>query len=274
MADRRPMNPQSNVVASKNLPLGTTAKVTNLQNGRSATVNVQDRGPYARGRVMDVSPSVADQLDLKKQGTALVEVKPITVPQPDGAVKLGAGAADATPKEVAQAAETTRRLTSIARTQFNQTGNVMARGGRRPGAGRKPNLHWKPAVLRMRSASAMAKAEIIANPGRDPLNYLVNLANDETAPRADRIICAKAVLPYLHPQLSATTIDAVHRLTDDLSQRSTADIERELQQLESLRLLTAEARSVEAATTINVEVDALAVDEAAPFDADAPEAAD
>ena len=117
MADGRPMNPQSNVAASKNLPLGTTAKVTNLQNGRSATVNVQDRGPYARGRVMDVSSSVADQLDLKKQGTALVEVKPITVPQPDGAVKLGAGAAEATPEEVAQAAETTRRLTSIARTE-------------------------------------------------------------------------------------------------------------------------------------------------------------
>jgi rare lipoprotein A len=117
MADGRQMNPQSNVAASKSLPLGTTAKVTNLQNGRSATVNVQDRGPYARGRVMDVSSSVADQLDLKKQGTALVEVKPITVPQPDGAVKLGAGAAEVTPEEVAQAAETTRRLTSIARTE-------------------------------------------------------------------------------------------------------------------------------------------------------------
>jgi rare lipoprotein A len=91
MADGQRMNPQSNVAASKSLPLGTTAKVTNLQNGRSATVNVQDRGPYARGRVMDVSWSVADQLDLKKQGTAFVEVKPITVPQPDGAVKLGAG---------------------------------------------------------------------------------------------------------------------------------------------------------------------------------------
>jgi rare lipoprotein A len=107
MADGRPMNPQSNVAASKSLPLGTTAKVTNLQNGRSATVNVQDRGPYARGRVMDVSSSVADQLDLKKQGTAPVEVKPITIPQPDGAVKLGAGAAEATPKEITQAAETT-----------------------------------------------------------------------------------------------------------------------------------------------------------------------
>ena len=117
MADGRPMNPQSNVAASKSLPLGTTAKVTNLRNGRSATVNVQDRGPYARGRVMDVSPLVADQLDLKKQGIAPVEVKPTTVPQPNGAVKLGAGAAEATPKEITQAAETTMRLTSIARAK-------------------------------------------------------------------------------------------------------------------------------------------------------------
>jgi peptidoglycan lytic transglycosylase len=56
MADGRPMKPQSNVAASKSLPLGTTAKVTNLRNGRSATVNVQDRGPYARGRVMGCQP--------------------------------------------------------------------------------------------------------------------------------------------------------------------------------------------------------------------------
>jgi rare lipoprotein A len=117
MADGQRMNPQSNVAASKSLPLGSTAKVTNLRNGRSATVNVQDRGPYARGRVMDVSPSVADQLDLKKQGIAPVEVKPITVPQSNGAVKLGAGAAEATPKEITQAAETTIRLTSIARAE-------------------------------------------------------------------------------------------------------------------------------------------------------------
>lgn len=111
MADGRRMNPESNVAASKNLPLGTTAKVTNLQNGKSATVKVQDRGPYVGGRVVDVSPKVADQLDIKKQGVAPVEVKPIAVPQPDGGVKLGAGAAESTPNEVARATETTRELT-------------------------------------------------------------------------------------------------------------------------------------------------------------------
>jgi rare lipoprotein A len=110
MADGRPMNPQSNAAASKTLPLGTTARVTNLQNARSATVKIQDRGPYVAGRVIDVSPVVAEQLDLKKQGAARVEVKPITVPQPNGAIKLGAGAAEMTPNEIMQAAETTKLL--------------------------------------------------------------------------------------------------------------------------------------------------------------------
>ena len=104
------MNPQSNAAASKTLPLGTTAKVTNLQNARSATVTIQDRGPHVAGRVIDVSPVVAEQLDLRKQGAAPVEVKPITVPQPNGAIKLGAGAAEMTPNEIMQAAETTRQL--------------------------------------------------------------------------------------------------------------------------------------------------------------------
>jgi rare lipoprotein A len=115
MADGRPMNPRANVAASKSLPLGTSAKVTNLQNGRSATVNVEDRGPYARGRVMDVSPAVADQLRLKQQGTAASQVKPITVPQPDGQIKLGAGAAEASSKEIEHATEATRKVVGVHR---------------------------------------------------------------------------------------------------------------------------------------------------------------
>jgi rare lipoprotein A len=46
MADGGHFDPNSNAAASKTLPLGTTAKVTNLANGKSATVTVQDRGPY------------------------------------------------------------------------------------------------------------------------------------------------------------------------------------------------------------------------------------
>ena len=80
MADGRRMNPNADIAASKNLPLGSVAKVTNLDNGKTATVKIEDRGPYVRGRVVDLAPKVADQLDLKEKGVVPVEVKPITLP--------------------------------------------------------------------------------------------------------------------------------------------------------------------------------------------------
>ncbi|MBS0641653.1 MAG: septal ring lytic transglycosylase RlpA family protein [Acetobacteraceae bacterium] len=111
MANGNRMNPNSNIAASKTLPLGSVAKVTNLENGKTATVKVEDRGPFVPGRVVDLAPKVAQELDVKQKGVVPVEVKPVTVPQPDGGVKLGAGAADASPQEVRQAVETTRSLT-------------------------------------------------------------------------------------------------------------------------------------------------------------------
>jgi rare lipoprotein A len=110
MADGRRMDPNSNVAASKTLPLGSVAKVTNLDNGKSATVKIEDRGPFVEGRVVDLAPKVANQLDINKAGLAPVEIKPITVPQQDGGVKLGAGAAEATPGEVRNATEQTMQL--------------------------------------------------------------------------------------------------------------------------------------------------------------------
>ena len=106
------MNPNADVAASKNLPLGSVAKVTNLENGKSAVVRIEDRGPYGAGRVVDLAPKVAKQLDLQKTGVASVEVKPITLPRPDGQIDLGAGAAEANPHEVRQAVDATRQLTS------------------------------------------------------------------------------------------------------------------------------------------------------------------
>ena len=67
----------SNIAAHRDLPLGSTARVTNLENGRSAEVRVEDRGPYARGRIIDLSPATADQLGMRQQGTAQVEVQPL-----------------------------------------------------------------------------------------------------------------------------------------------------------------------------------------------------
>jgi len=92
MADGTPMDPASNNAASRTLPLGTTAKVTNLDNGKSAVVEIRDRGPYVPGRIVDVSPHTARQLGLLDKGVAPVVVAPIEVPQPDGSVKSGAAA--------------------------------------------------------------------------------------------------------------------------------------------------------------------------------------
>jgi peptidoglycan lytic transglycosylase len=110
MANGRRFDPNSNVAASKSLPLGTTARVTNLSNGRSALVRVEDRGPFAPGRVVDVTPKVADELEMKKAGVTPVVVAPVAVPQRDGAVKLGAGAVEAKPEEI----QTATRLAAAA----------------------------------------------------------------------------------------------------------------------------------------------------------------
>lgn len=91
MADGKKMDPQHDNAASRTLPLGTTAKVTNLETGKSAFVTIQDRGPYVHGRIVDLSPSTARQIGLShRKGITRVEVSPLAVPLPDGRVKLGA----------------------------------------------------------------------------------------------------------------------------------------------------------------------------------------
>lgn len=94
MADGTPMDPESNIAASRTLPLGTKAKVTNLENGKSAVVEIRDRGPYVDGRIIDVTPKTARKLDMVEEGIVPVEVVPIEIPQRDGSIKLGAAASD------------------------------------------------------------------------------------------------------------------------------------------------------------------------------------
>ena len=61
--------------AHKTLPLPSIVRVTNLENGRSLVVRVNDRGPYARNRIIDVSKRVAQLLGFLEQGTAKVRVE-------------------------------------------------------------------------------------------------------------------------------------------------------------------------------------------------------
>jgi rare lipoprotein A len=64
--------------AHRSLPFGTRLKVTNLRNHRSVVVRVNDRGPFIRGRIVDVSVGAANVLGMRQQGVAMVRVERVT----------------------------------------------------------------------------------------------------------------------------------------------------------------------------------------------------
>jgi rare lipoprotein A len=61
--------------AHRTLPFGTRVQVTNLSNGRSVVVTITDRGPFARGRVIDVSRRAARRLGFLRDGTTRVRLE-------------------------------------------------------------------------------------------------------------------------------------------------------------------------------------------------------
>jgi len=61
--------------AHRKLPLGSEVKVTNLENGRSIVVEINDRGPYIAGRVIDLSKAAAARLDIVEDGLAKVRIE-------------------------------------------------------------------------------------------------------------------------------------------------------------------------------------------------------
>ena len=68
--------------AHKTLPLPCYVRVTNLQNGRSVVVRVNDRGPFVANRIIDLSYTAAAKLDMLRGGTAMVEVRALDPAQP------------------------------------------------------------------------------------------------------------------------------------------------------------------------------------------------
>ena len=64
--------------ASPNLPFGTRVKVTNLDNGKSVIVRINDRGPFVKGRSIDLSYAAAEQIGMLEKGVADVEIIVLT----------------------------------------------------------------------------------------------------------------------------------------------------------------------------------------------------
>jgi rare lipoprotein A len=74
-ASGAPYDPQQLVAAHRTLPFGTILRVTNPDNGRSVEVRVIDRGPFTRGRVLDLSRSAAEALDMISRGVVPVRIE-------------------------------------------------------------------------------------------------------------------------------------------------------------------------------------------------------
>ncbi|MFK4794974.1 septal ring lytic transglycosylase RlpA family protein [Sphingobium sp. ZW T5_29] len=69
--------------AHKTLPLPSYVEVTNLDTGRTALVRVNDRGPFAQGRIIDLSRGAAELLGIRTQGHAPVRVRRVDPPEKD-----------------------------------------------------------------------------------------------------------------------------------------------------------------------------------------------
>ena len=81
--------------AHKTLPLPSYARVTNLVNGRSVVVRINDRGPFVANRIIDLSYTAAAKLDMLRDGTAMVEVRTLTPGSPEVPAETTATAASA-----------------------------------------------------------------------------------------------------------------------------------------------------------------------------------
>lgn len=69
----------SRAAAHKTLPLPCRIRITNLRNGKSTTVRVNDRGPFVPGRIVDVTPPIARRLGFFEQGLAPVRIQVLSV---------------------------------------------------------------------------------------------------------------------------------------------------------------------------------------------------
>lgn len=74
-ANGEAFNKYQMTAAHRTLPFGTRVRVTNLKNGKSVIVRINDRGPFTKGRIIDVSKEAATKLDMVRDGVASVRVE-------------------------------------------------------------------------------------------------------------------------------------------------------------------------------------------------------
>ena len=75
-------NPQAMTCAHRTLPLGSVVKVTDIATGRNVSLEVTDRGPYVRGRIVDLSEGAARELGVGDKGVVVVRIEVVSIAQP------------------------------------------------------------------------------------------------------------------------------------------------------------------------------------------------
>jgi rare lipoprotein A len=75
-------NMHAMTAAHRTLPLGSVVRVTNLKTGRSTSVRITDRGPFVRGRIVDLSEQAAKEIDVWVAGVAMVRLEVLQTPVP------------------------------------------------------------------------------------------------------------------------------------------------------------------------------------------------
>lgn len=155
--------------AHKTLPLPSVVRVINLENGRSLVVRVNDRGPFARGRIIDLSKRAAELLGFADKGTALVQVRVMADESLQAAREVGAaglpGFGPPPPKaapSVAVTVESLRPVDGVA------VAGPSAAGGSRPPPpfdGMTGAQGGTPDGVQPAQAAAMPAAAATASPG-------------------------------------------------------------------------------------------------------------
>jgi peptidoglycan lytic transglycosylase len=104
-ASGEPYDMNAMTAAHKTLPLPSYARVTNLRNGRSIVVRINDRGPFVRNRILDLSYAAAQALDIATAGTGIVDIQTVEPDTGDYALADASASSTAIPRGAAGAGE-------------------------------------------------------------------------------------------------------------------------------------------------------------------------
>jgi rare lipoprotein A len=191
--------------AHKTLPLPTWVEVTNLENGRRVVVKVNDRGPFVKGRIIDLSYSAAKALDMIRAGTARVEVRALG-PAPQIASTYAAAApqmAAAPPFAAPQTASASPAAVSRSGAAAASSAEAPAAKGRRRGGGLT--------LISEAAADEIAASERIPAPAGVTQHLFVQVGAFSSRQNAARVVDGLKARGYANAFMSSDT-DGLNRV--------------------------------------------------------------